>query len=227
MHSGKARSEMHVFLFSYQNLVCKNNCDCPTGLFKGNPAEPFRSSWGLGVTPACLQRARCWPSGPPCMSEGVNCSVTCQTHPSRSGQLRSRPCFHFVFRRPDKGSRMLFCLHLATCAPSLKVESPLPDQRAVKWSWKTAPSTSSPQLSLSLQSAARCQIYSLLCEHGHKNQQKQPHAMVISLSRPSATLMRSILRVSAVKGLSMSSQDTSDPICLYFFLLKQFSVPSI
>lgn len=202
MHSGKARSEIHIFFFSYQNLVCKNNCDCPTGLFKGNPAEPFRSPWVLGLTPSLS--AEGWLAvgrhGPPCMGEGVNCSVMFQTHPSRSGQLRSRPCFHFVFRRPDKGSRMLFCLHLATCAPSLKVESPLPDQRAVKWSWKAALSTSSPQLSLSLQSAARCQIYSLLCEHSHKNQQKQPHAMVIFLSGPSDTLMRFILRVSAVKG---------------------------
>ena len=65
MHSGKAGSEMHIFLFSYQNLVCKNNCDCPTGLFKGNPAEPFRSPRGLRSPPACLQRARCWPSWTP------------------------------------------------------------------------------------------------------------------------------------------------------------------
>lgn len=103
--------------------------------------------WGL--TPAVCRGAG-WllaVMDPHAWSEGVNCSVMFQTHPSRSGQLRSRPCFHFVFRRPDKGSRMLFCLHLATCAPSLKVESPLPDQRAVKWSWKAALSTSSPQLS--------------------------------------------------------------------------------
>ena len=144
----------------------------------------------------------------------------CQTHPSRSGQLRSRPCFHFVFRRPDKGSRMLFCLHLATCAPSLKAESPLPDQRAVKWRWKTALSTSSPQLSLSLPSATHCQIYSLLCERGHKNQQKQLHAMVIYLSGPSAALMRLILRVSAVKGPSyeLSRHQLSD---LSWFLLVE------
>lgn len=164
-------------------------------------SRTIQKSTGAGAHPQPVCRGLAvGRHGPPCMGEGVNRSVMCQTHPSRSGQLRSRPCFHFVFRSPDKGSRMLFCLHLATCAPSLKVESPLPDQRAVKWSWKTALSTSSPQLSLSLQSAARCQIYSLLCEHSHKNQQKQPHAMVIFLSGPSDTLMRFILRVSAVKG---------------------------
>ena len=53
MHSGKARRDAH-FLFSYQSLVCENNCDSPTGLFKGNPAEAFRSPLGLVITPSLL-----------------------------------------------------------------------------------------------------------------------------------------------------------------------------
>lgn len=106
-------------------------------------------------------------------------------------------CFQKAWQRLQDVVLFTSC-HLHT--PSLRAESPLPDQRAVKWSWKKDLSTSSPQLSLSLQSAARCQIYSLTCEHGNKNQQKQPHTVVFPPSRPFATHVRFILRVLAVKG---------------------------
>lgn len=110
--------------------------------------------------------------GPPWRGEGVSCSVMCQTHYLRSSQPRSQPCFHFVFRRPDKGPRMLFCLYLATCALSpweLNLHSEIKGQLSGAERKLSPP----PALSFhSKDSATCCQIYSFMCEYGVKKQQK-------------------------------------------------------
>lgn len=131
---------------------------------------------GAHPQPVCRGLAGCWPSwDPPCMGEGVNCSVMFQTH-LKVWSAQEPTMFSLCFQKAcwTKAPGCCFVYILPPALPSLKVESPLPDQREQLSGAGRRLSTSSPQLSLSLQSAARCQIYSLLCEHSHKNQQSSP-----------------------------------------------------
>lgn len=156
--------------------MCKNHCDSTERVFKRIVLEFLWESTGPGACPKSACRGltvRTITAMDP--MNGWRCELLSYVSDSLfkvwSAQEPSMfpLCFQKAWQRPQDVVLFTSC-HLHTL--SLKAESPLWDQRAVKWSWKKDLSTPSPELSLEQQSAACCQIYSFMCEHGHKNQQK-------------------------------------------------------
>lgn len=203
--------------------MCENNHDSTERVFKGPLAQSSGCALVLGTALSLLAEgvsSSCHRT--PWTVEGVNHSVMCQTHYLRSGQLRSQACFHFVFRRPDKGPRMLFCLHLATCRTlSLKAKSPFRDQKAVKWHWKKDLST--PALSFH----SNCRVLHVVrfivsCVNAvTKTNKNGPTSWVSSHSDPLPNT-GGLVSVYLWRDISMNSQDTSYLICLHFSFLKHF-----
>lgn len=214
-------------ILSYQSLVCKINCDSTERVFKRILAQPFGSPLAHGTAPSLLAEGSLSSRhGPPWMGEGVNCSVMCQTHYLRSGQLRSQPCFHFVFRRPDKGPRMLFCLHLATCALSPWKLS----LSEIKGQLSGAGREISPPLALSFHSNYRVlhvvRFIASCVNTVTKTNKNNPTLWFSILSEPFSTLRRVSLSLAG-KGHLYELSRYQSLYLSWLFLFETFSIPYI
>lgn len=208
--------------------MCKDNCACPTGLFKGNPAEPFRSPRVLGLTPSLS-------------AEGWLLAVM---DPHAWVRVwTARLCVRLILQGlVSSGADHVFTLfsEVLTKAPGCCFVYILPPALP-PWKWSLhsqikgqlsgAGRQLSPPPALSFHSHSRVphvvRFIAFCVNTATKTNKNSPTPWLSFCPDPLTHSWGLFSGFQLWRDLSMSSQDTSDSICLYFFLLKQFSVPSI
>ena len=208
--------------------MCKNNCDCPTRLFKGNPAEHFRSLQGLGITP----------------SLSAESSLLAVMDPHAWVRVwTTRLCVRLILQGlVSSGANHVSTLFLEglTKAPGCCFVYILPPalppwkrslHSQIKGQLSGAGRQLSPPLALSFHSHSGVphivRFIAFCVNAATKTNKNSPTPWLSLCPDPPLHSWGLFSGFQLWRDLPMSSQDTSYLICLDFFLLKQFSAPSI